>query len=555
MPTISEVTAAAANFIADTDTADAKINGPAGTVTDRHGTVTKNLEQIFSEIGYLSPVPFATGLSVSGANFTVEYSGEIYAANPSSLPFTTTSTFNSNDWLLVPRNRYNQGSTGAVDRPVTFRLKDFVSVKDFGAVGDGVTDDTAAIQAAEDASGALYFPAGTYLINSTINLAATKHRKWEGAGFNAQEIGTATHGSIIKWEGADDALMFDGRISGGPNVSSFTMKDLRFDLNNKASRGFHFASDTAHGQHHYWRNVQITAAKVNGTDAAVDFYDSGYSHSIVDAEFHGCIISGGSRAIRVAGQQLNFFGGSLGVASGGIIVALHNNCHPKFYGTGFYGGSSVFGVEGTAGIDGLACYGCWNEGNEGLFGRVGPTFSPAIGALRVLFSGQRSSCVNTGTRVIDTTGLQCNIIWQGGYNDNAGLSPVLIDTGSTMVVLQLQAGGFTYSGSGSVTEFGVDGITSHIGSLSQELLFDAGKGMSAINSVSNPVEVVRLNSNDLATLGDDAQGTLSKLFAGTTASYPLGASIYDGIVAVNTATNQLVYYSGGQRFAINGTAF
>ena len=35
------------------------------------------------------------------------------------------------------------------------------NVKDFGATGDGVTDDSAAIQAALDLKGQVYIPAGT----------------------------------------------------------------------------------------------------------------------------------------------------------------------------------------------------------------------------------------------------------------------------------------------------------------------------------------------------------------------------------------------------------
>src|SRR4051794_38673520 len=46
-----------------------------------------------------------------------------------------------------------------------------LNVKDFGAKGDSVTDDTVAIQAAMDAGflQAIYFPQGVYKISSTIN--------------------------------------------------------------------------------------------------------------------------------------------------------------------------------------------------------------------------------------------------------------------------------------------------------------------------------------------------------------------------------------------------
>jgi len=63
-----------------------------------------------------------------------------------------------------------QAGTGAVQRTVESKLQDMVSVKDFGAVGDGVADDTAAIQACFTAAATnkkdVYFPDGTFLLNS-----------------------------------------------------------------------------------------------------------------------------------------------------------------------------------------------------------------------------------------------------------------------------------------------------------------------------------------------------------------------------------------------------
>jgi hypothetical protein len=89
----------------------------------------------------------------------------------------TDATVASNAGIQSSKLSYNQGSAGAVTRTVQARLQERVSVKDFGATGNGTTDDTAAIQAAITAignagGGRIYFPTGTYLVSWTIVLAA-----------------------------------------------------------------------------------------------------------------------------------------------------------------------------------------------------------------------------------------------------------------------------------------------------------------------------------------------------------------------------------------------
>lgn len=69
---------------------------------------------------------------------------------------------------------YTPSGTSTVTRTIQAKLRETLSIKDFGAVGDGVTDDTVAIQTAMVQlalnGGQLVFPYGTYLISNTIIL-------------------------------------------------------------------------------------------------------------------------------------------------------------------------------------------------------------------------------------------------------------------------------------------------------------------------------------------------------------------------------------------------
>ncbi len=102
--------------------------------------------------------------------------------------------------------------TGAQTRSSHDKFSDAISVKDFGAMGDGLTDDTLSIQKALAAHDSVFIPPGRYFISGTI--AIGERQTLHGAGqasvlvcqddsFNAVEIR------------ADYAAIFNLRIEGG----------------------------------------------------------------------------------------------------------------------------------------------------------------------------------------------------------------------------------------------------------------------------------------------------------------------------------------------------
>lgn len=127
---------------------------------------------------------------------------------------------------------YLPSGTGAVAATVQAKLRERVSVNDFGAKGDGITDDTVAIQQAIDSlpttGGIVEFPSPSYKISASLNIGngssaapSTKQNiylRGRGNTYSLQEFNIARGaGTQIVWAGAAGGTMlnFNGPIVGG----------------------------------------------------------------------------------------------------------------------------------------------------------------------------------------------------------------------------------------------------------------------------------------------------------------------------------------------------
>lgn len=173
-------------------------------------------------------------------------------ATESGLSGLSANLLNSSDPLK------GAGLVGFMNRFVRDKLKDTVSVKDYGAVGDGVANDTVAIQAALDylnsiGGGRLYFPKGVY----TVNKLTTYSNIWL--------CGDGRDNTVIKLRNAQNTDLLYGALSdtrwltaaavGNTNTGLF---DITLDGNRaNNTAGSCFAN---YGDDVYMQNVFITQA-------------------------------------------------------------------------------------------------------------------------------------------------------------------------------------------------------------------------------------------------------------------------------------------------------
>lgn len=89
-----------------------------------------------------------------------------------------------------------QSGTGAVSTTVQAKLRESVSVKDFGATGNGTTPDNAAIQLALDTGKSVFLPNGTYLLSAPITINTVGQRLYGESSQNTYLTGGITQDQV-----------------------------------------------------------------------------------------------------------------------------------------------------------------------------------------------------------------------------------------------------------------------------------------------------------------------------------------------------------------------
>jgi hypothetical protein len=238
---------------------------------------------------------------------------------------------------LIPK--FKQTGTGASNRAINLKLAETVSVKDFGAIGDGVTDDTAAIQAAIDYATTtgqnVLLNAGDYKTTSTLTITNTN----TGIIGEVNAIQYVNGGSRINYTGAGSAILCStwwGQI-----------KNLAIHVSNLAAHGIEIGTMSRYCS---IENVYLDATLISNTTTGIGIFlnsKAGFSGLM---EIRNCYILQFKIGILLDGDiplggswttvscfNVHLSGNSASRVAGSVGFYQRTSCNGV--GTTFYGGA------------------------------------------------------------------------------------------------------------------------------------------------------------------------------------------------------------------------
>jgi parallel beta-helix repeat protein len=282
-----------------------------------------------------------TAYSVSGPVNASQLTGtgNFYNSGTSSYAASsgTTAVSGSLNGPIVASGLSSSGSTAAANAAANYVYAKNVNVKLFGAVGDGVADDTSAIQAALSATtGAVYIPAGNYKVGP-LTLAKDTYVFGDGATSSLKFAVSAT-GACINSGTLYTLKVSDLDFDGGSNVTgSGTAGGTRSAIQVWSSNSGAFVSHcTIHG-------FSGVGVQMFGTVTGLpliygprilenDIYYNGIgiSTGITTADAEYSVISG--NAVRSCGTGIMVHSGNTVVSNNtvtqngyGVIVDIYSN--------------------------------------------------------------------------------------------------------------------------------------------------------------------------------------------------------------------------------------
>jgi hypothetical protein len=271
--------------------------------------------------------------------------------SPSGYGVTPGTSASSTDQLT-----YNEGATGAVNRVLTSRLQDFVSVKDFGAVGNGVANDTAAIQAAINAAqagfGKLYVPAGTYNVTG-LTYNGDKPLDMQGDGEGSFSVSTIVNPVTMFCLTQTSAKLFQRTSGGNSAVKTFSNFSVKNTSGGSSETAFYsengtlcnFENISGYGFQYGIRHQRTVYSQMNGVQfrGCVNGFNFTNITATVTPYILNALGNNGYFNNCLSFRNCHAMDATVGFAVAGVTVEFEN-CDASSSTTGFLFGGSDYEI-------------------------------------------------------------------------------------------------------------------------------------------------------------------------------------------------------------------